>query len=71
MVLPRHSDSTGELWHTYVCATKEAALKSLNDGYGITELTYESPYEESAWSTYRNPKDHTQTAAVSLKRVVA
>jgi hypothetical protein len=54
--------STGEVWHSAVCANQNA-VKSVLSTYAITEKVYESTGGEFA--EFRNPNDVSQSATVS------
>lgn len=64
--------STGQLWHTYVCATFDAAERSLRSHYGISEYYggYSVPTSISEWRAVRNPSDHLQTATITCLGIV-
>lgn len=59
--------TTGQRWHSFVCATPEAAERSLARGYGITQ-TVELP--NNPFRHFGHPTDPSQTAIVQKTTLI-
>lgn len=57
--------TTGEVWHSCVCAGVKTA-EIVMRGYGITSKTHEN----DGFAEYVSPTDPSQTATVSLQKLV-